>query len=48
MDPAINFLRNDFYNIFMPHLIEIGNLMKDQLTAADEAGYRVQVGDHMR
>jgi hypothetical protein len=43
-DVVIDFIRNDFYRIFMPHLTEIGKLMKDQLTAANDAGYRVQVG----
>lgn len=34
--------RNDFYRIFMPHLTAIGKLMKEQLEAAKEKGYRVQ------
>jgi hypothetical protein len=44
---GVDLCRNDFLKIFMPHLTEIWKLMKDQLSAANDAGHRVQVCHHV-
>ena len=42
-EAKVDFIRNDFKRIFMPHLNGIGKLLRRQLTGARENGHEVTV-----